>query len=102
MRTGLNERRSTWLNTSTAVPAKVGTHPSTSAMLRSGSRLSPGRRFLSGQMNSRGPQGLLTLLTAPMVAEYTTAGWWGDETIYRLALRHARTTPDAFALRDRH
>ena len=53
-------------------------------------------------MNSRGHQGLLTLLTAPMVAEYTAAGWWGEETIYHLALRHARTTPDAFALRDRH
>src|SRR6266478_743900 len=56
----------------------------------------------SGQMNSRGHQGLLSLLTAPMVAEYTAAGWWGEETIYHLALRHARSTPDAFALRDRH
>src|SRR5260370_42226111 len=45
---------------------------------------------------------LLTLLNAPMVAEYTAAGWWGEETIYHLAARHARTTPDAFALRDRH
>jgi acyl-CoA synthetase len=53
-------------------------------------------------MNSRGHQGLLSLLTAPMVAEYTAAGWWGDETIYHLAARHARTTPNAFALRDRH
>ena len=37
-----------------------------------------------------------------MIAAYTAAGVWGDETIYRLAARQARTTPDAFALRDRH
>src|SRR5207302_10521613 len=45
---------------------------------------------------------LLTLLNAPTLAAYTAAGWWGEETIYHLALRHARATPDAFALRDRH
>src|SRR6266567_734240 len=45
---------------------------------------------------------LLTLLSAPMLAAYTAAGWWGDETIYRLAARQAGTTPDAFAVRDRH
>ena len=45
---------------------------------------------------------LLTLLNAPTLAAYTAAGYWGDETIYRLAARHARATPDAFAVRDRH
>src|SRR5437879_5751318 len=30
---------------------------------------------------------LLTLLNAPMVAEYTAAGWWGGETIYHVAAR---------------
>src|SRR5260370_40610739 len=48
------------------------------------------------------PAPLLTLLNAPTLAAYTAAGWWGEETIYHLAARHARTTPDAFALRDRH
>jgi len=37
-----------------------------------------------------------------MIAAYTAAGFWGHETIYRLAARQARTTPDAFAVRDRH
>ncbi len=45
---------------------------------------------------------LLTLLNAPMVAAYTAAGFWGDETIYHLAARHARTMPQAYAMRDRH
>src|SRR5215472_742061 len=36
-----------------------------------------------------------------MVAAYTAAGSWGHETIYRLAARQARTTPGAFAVRDR-
>ena len=45
---------------------------------------------------------LLTLLNAPMVAAYTAAGFWGDETIYHLAARHARTMPQAYAVRDRH
>jgi non-ribosomal peptide synthetase component E (peptide arylation enzyme) len=44
---------------------------------------------------------LLTLLNAPMVAAYTAAGFWGDETIYHLAARHARTMPQAYAVRDR-
>jgi len=44
---------------------------------------------------------LLTLLNAPMVAAYTAAGFWGDETIYHLAARHARTMPHAYAVRDR-
>ena len=37
-----------------------------------------------------------------MVAAYTAAGVWGDETIYRLAAQQARMTPDAFAVRDRY
>ena len=45
---------------------------------------------------------LLTLLRAPAIAAYTAAGFWGDETIYHLAARHARTTPQAWAVRDRH
>ena len=45
---------------------------------------------------------LLTLLNAPMVAAYTAADFWGDETIYHLAARHARTMPQAYAVRDRH
>jgi acyl-CoA synthetase (AMP-forming)/AMP-acid ligase II len=45
---------------------------------------------------------LLTLLNAPTIAAYIAAGFWGDETIYHLAARHARTTPQACAVRDRH
>jgi acyl-CoA synthetase (AMP-forming)/AMP-acid ligase II len=44
---------------------------------------------------------LLTLLNAPTLA-YTASGLWGDVTIYQLAARHARATPSAFAVRDRH
>jgi acyl-CoA synthetase len=44
---------------------------------------------------------LLTLLNAPTLAAYTAAGWWGSETVYRLAARHARSAPTAFAVRDR-
>ena len=45
---------------------------------------------------------LLTLLNARSLAAYTAAGYWGDETLYAIAARHARTTPDSFAVRDRH
>jgi acyl-CoA synthetase (AMP-forming)/AMP-acid ligase II len=45
---------------------------------------------------------LLTLLNAPDLAAYTAAGYWGDETLYAVAARHARATPDAFAVRDRY
>jgi hypothetical protein len=38
---------------------------------------------------------LLTLLNAPTIAAHTAAGFWGDETIYHLAARHARATPQA-------
>src|SRR5919112_1150706 len=44
---------------------------------------------------------LLTLLDAPKLVAYTAAGWWGSETLYALAARHGRETPDAFAIRDR-
>jgi acyl-CoA synthetase len=36
-----------------------------------------------------------------MISSYTVAGYWGDDTIYRLAARHARGAPGAFAVRDR-
>src|SRR5262252_338135 len=45
---------------------------------------------------------LLTLLKPSTVAAYTAVGFWGDETIHHLAARHARTTPQAYAVRDRH
>src|SRR6516162_8038983 len=44
---------------------------------------------------------LVTLLNPSTIAAYTAAGFWGDETIYRLTARQARTTPGAFAVRDR-
>ena len=43
-----------------------------------------------------------TLLNPSTLAAYTAAGFWGDETIYRLAARQARTIPGAFAVRDRY
>src|SRR4051794_1835009 len=45
---------------------------------------------------------LLTLLNAQSLATYTAAGYWGDETLYAVAARHARSTPNSFAVRDRH
>jgi acyl-CoA synthetase len=45
---------------------------------------------------------LLTLLNAPTLAAYTAAGYWGEETLYAVAAGHARATPHAFAVRDRH
>ena len=45
---------------------------------------------------------LLTLLNAPDLAAYTAAGYWGAETLYGVAARHAQATPRAFAVRDRH
>jgi acyl-CoA synthetase (AMP-forming)/AMP-acid ligase II len=53
-------------------------------------------------MDGLRPASLLTLLNAPTLAAYTAVGLWGDETIYRLAARHARATPQAYAVRDRH
>jgi acyl-CoA synthetase len=37
-----------------------------------------------------------------MVAAYTAASFWGEETIYYLVARQARSAPGAFAVRDRH
>lgn len=45
---------------------------------------------------------LLSLLNAPALLAYTAAGYWGSETLYALACRHAQRAPDAFAVRDRH
>lgn len=45
---------------------------------------------------------LLILLNPRTLARYNAAGYWGDETLYALAARHARATPDRFAVRDRH
>src|SRR5262249_38627880 len=45
---------------------------------------------------------LLTLFDATRQAAYTSAGYWGEETLYQLAARRARETPDAFAVRDRY
>jgi acyl-CoA synthetase (AMP-forming)/AMP-acid ligase II len=61
-------------------------------------------RRQEGERRMGGPQPapLLTLLTAPTVAAYTAAGFWGDETIYHLAARHARAAPHAFAVHDHH
>jgi acyl-CoA synthetase len=45
---------------------------------------------------------LPTPLNPSTVAAYTAAGFWGEETIYGLTSRQARTTPGAFAVRDRY
>jgi acyl-CoA synthetase (AMP-forming)/AMP-acid ligase II len=45
---------------------------------------------------------LLTLLNASTLSDYTAAGYWGSETLYAVAARHAGATPDRFAVRDRH
>jgi non-ribosomal peptide synthetase component E (peptide arylation enzyme) len=43
---------------------------------------------------------LLTLLNGQLLAAYAASGYWGDETLYNLAARHARSTPHSFAVRD--
>jgi acyl-CoA synthetase (AMP-forming)/AMP-acid ligase II len=45
---------------------------------------------------------MLSLLSKEMLDEYGRAGFWQDETIYAVAMRHARATPDAPAVRDRN
>jgi acyl-CoA synthetase (AMP-forming)/AMP-acid ligase II len=45
---------------------------------------------------------LLTLLNAQSLAAYTASAYWGDETLYAVAARHAQATPNSFAVRDRH
>lgn len=44
---------------------------------------------------------LLTLLSADRIRAYEGAGFWGDDTIYLAARRHAERAPQTFALRDR-
>jgi hypothetical protein len=41
-------------------------------------------------MGGSQPAALLTLLKPSTVAAYVAAGFWGDETIYQVAARHAR------------
>src|SRR5436190_15221931 len=66
---------------------------------------SGGARLLRFARNDRLPaivtSPLLTLLNARDLAAYTAAGYWGSETLYATARRHAEATPDAFAVRDR-
>jgi acyl-CoA synthetase len=45
---------------------------------------------------------LLTLLNTESLAAYTASGYWGDETLYAVAARHGRSTPNRVAVRDRH
>jgi acyl-CoA synthetase (AMP-forming)/AMP-acid ligase II len=45
---------------------------------------------------------LLTLLNARSLADFTASGYWGDETLYAVAVRQARASPHAFAVRDRY
>lgn len=43
---------------------------------------------------------LLTLHDPQTARRYYDAGWWRAETMYALAAQHARTRPNAYALRD--
>src|SRR5260370_16240604 len=45
---------------------------------------------------------LRALLKQPRRGACVGAGFWGGETLYAVAARHARATPDAFVVRDRH
>lgn len=45
---------------------------------------------------------LLTLLSTERLEECVLSGFWGPDTIYALAARHAMQTPLRFALRDQH
>ena len=45
---------------------------------------------------------ILTLLSGELIARYTAAGHWRDDTIYSLVRNQARRAPDTFAVRDRH
>jgi non-ribosomal peptide synthetase component E (peptide arylation enzyme) len=45
---------------------------------------------------------LPTRLNPLMVATYTAAGFWDDESIYQLAARQGRTIPGDFVVRDRY
>jgi acyl-CoA synthetase (AMP-forming)/AMP-acid ligase II len=43
---------------------------------------------------------ILSLLSADRLAEHYRSGVWRHDTIYSLVARHARSSPDRFALRD--
>ncbi|HBT01485.1 MAG TPA: cyclohexanecarboxylate-CoA ligase, partial [Citreicella sp.] len=43
---------------------------------------------------------MLTRLTPEMVATYTEAGFWSEDTIYDCAKASATRTPDRIAIRD--
>jgi acyl-CoA synthetase (AMP-forming)/AMP-acid ligase II len=45
---------------------------------------------------------LLTHLSKELIDEYTSTGFWRDDTIYALMRGHTQRAPDTFALRDRH
>lgn len=44
---------------------------------------------------------ILTRLSAELIEQYESEGFWGGDTIYSLARWHAEHKPDAFAVRDR-
>ena len=44
---------------------------------------------------------ILTRLSAELIKQYETEGFWGGDTIYSIARWHAQRAPDAFAVRDR-
>ena len=44
---------------------------------------------------------ILTRLSAELIEQYESEGFWGGDTIYSIARWHAEHTPDAFAVRDR-
>jgi acyl-CoA synthetase (AMP-forming)/AMP-acid ligase II len=43
---------------------------------------------------------MLTLHDPQLARRYYEAGWWRDDTLYSLALQHARTRPHGYAVRD--
>ncbi|MGR3825638.1 MAG: class I adenylate-forming enzyme family protein [Salipiger marinus] len=49
---------------------------------------------------TRASQNMLTRLTPEMVATYTEAGFWSEDTIYDCAKASATRTPDRIAIRD--
>jgi acyl-CoA synthetase len=44
---------------------------------------------------------ILTRLSAELIRQYESEGFWGRDTIYALARRHAERMPKAYAARDR-
>jgi acyl-CoA synthetase len=45
---------------------------------------------------------VLSLLNGKTLSDYYARGLWRDDTIYRIAARHATTLPDKVAVRDRY